>query len=47
MKPLSTFWIDPLVQLFIFVVLSVLVYDGIKFFLHWVWKKMGGDDEGW
>ena len=34
---------DPIVQLFILVVIAVGVFDAFKLVLSWLWKKLGGD----
>ena len=42
---IETFLSDPIIQLVVFVVLLVGVYDACKFTLAWISKKFGGDDE--
>ena len=36
---------DPLIQFVCFIILTVLVMDGFKLILNWVWKKIGGHDD--
>ena len=42
---IDSFFSDALVQFAVFVTLTFLVFDGVRFVLRWFWKKTGGKDE--
>jgi hypothetical protein len=42
---LEFFFDDPIIQLLIFVIGALCIFDTLKLVLLWVWKILGGKEE--
>ena len=45
MESLDALLEDPIIQLLLFVIVAVGVFDAFKFAMAWTWKKLGGNED--